>query len=560
MNRPINTLPRSKESFDLARSWLRTCIMYHPKCQRDIDLSDKFMPSRVMKLDATSGVLRIRLVESLPKPEPYATLSYCWGGDQELKTMRDSIESFKIDMPVHELPATIRDAAEVALQLNIPNIFVDAFCIIQDDPNDMAHQLAQMPTIYSESMVTIAGSRAKSFDQGFLHEREPLPQFFERGEVYQLPFCSPTGEIGSAILLPIHLDSVTEPLEDRAWALQERLLSPRIIDYATHQTFWHCWCVNDVRDGWLEAGFMGRNFQAQVPSLFQKPIKSLAPPKERSPASISSSSLHESELGEILNSWNTVVRIYSARKLSFPADKLPAIAAAAARFAIVLDDQYRCGLWKSYLQYQILWYTDCKDEEQLCSRTAYKAPSWSWAAIDGPVMIEWVSWHSYFTFCLEILECEVRLASDLLPYGAVESGFITAKGRIKPAMLGRRHDFGKKGAQWFLENTTREGHIIESIADVHIDALEPNLQGTWIESIRVTLLEVLTEMESHQPVGLILCEVKPETFRRIGMFNCALGRYIQFSQTDQEKERNRIRVEEGKRLFHDSDRKTLKII
>jgi hypothetical protein len=119
---------------------------------------------------------------------------------------------------------------------------------------------------------------------------------------------------------------------------------------------------------------------------------------------------------------------------------------------------------------------------------------------------------------------------------------------------------GKRGGGWLLENTTREGHIIESIADVHIDALEPNLQGTWTQSIRVTLLEVLTEMESHQPVGLILCEVKPETFRRIGMFNCASGRYIQFPKTDQEKERLPIRVEEGKRLFHDSDRKTLKII
>jgi hypothetical protein len=75
----------------------------------------------------------MRLVEPSTKSAMYATLSYCWGGDQRMKTARDNFEQWKVDIPVQELPATIKDAAETALQLNIRYLYVDAFCIIQDD-------------------------------------------------------------------------------------------------------------------------------------------------------------------------------------------------------------------------------------------------------------------------------------------------------------------------------------------------------------------------------------------------------------------------------------------
>lgn len=41
------------------------------------------------------------------------------------------------------------------------------------------------------------------------------------------------------------------PLDSRAWALQENLLSARILDYEDNHTTWRCSTMNNVTDGWL---------------------------------------------------------------------------------------------------------------------------------------------------------------------------------------------------------------------------------------------------------------------------------------------------------------------
>jgi hypothetical protein len=77
----------------------------------------------------------------------------------------------RTDLTATDLPATLRDAILVAERLGIRQIWIDSFCIIQDDVHDKAVQLAQMPLIYNQAIVTITTSRAKGEHEGFLQDQ-----------------------------------------------------------------------------------------------------------------------------------------------------------------------------------------------------------------------------------------------------------------------------------------------------------------------------------------------------------------------------------------------------
>lgn len=49
---------------------------------------------------------------------PYAALSYCWGGSQDIVTTSSSLQSYTISLP-EALPRTIQDTITVTRRLNI---------------------------------------------------------------------------------------------------------------------------------------------------------------------------------------------------------------------------------------------------------------------------------------------------------------------------------------------------------------------------------------------------------------------------------------------------------
>jgi len=82
---------------------------------------------------------------SLPRTSRYAALSYVWGGDQPLKTTSKNVLAHCQGIPFTVLSATIRDAIEVTRQLGIRYIWIDSLCILQDDADARAIEIARMP-------------------------------------------------------------------------------------------------------------------------------------------------------------------------------------------------------------------------------------------------------------------------------------------------------------------------------------------------------------------------------------------------------------------------------
>ncbi|KAF4832587.1 hypothetical protein CGCSCA4_v013615 [Colletotrichum siamense] len=97
--------------------------------------------------------------------------------------------------------------------------------------------------------------------------------------------------------------------------------------------------------------------------------------------------------------WAEIVKAYTSCKLTFQQDKLVALSAIVKKVMKTLGDEYVAGMWRKYLDRELLWSVsvstyrfDIEDRAHAnfvatCDRTlvTYTAPSWSWVSTSGKV-------------------------------------------------------------------------------------------------------------------------------------------------------------------------------
>jgi len=133
--------------------------------------------------------------------------------------------------------------------------------------------------------------------------------------------------------------------------------------------------------------------------------------------------------------WLSLVEDYSRRKLTVGLDKLTALAGVARAIAEDTHDEYYAGIWKHHIFEDLYWRTYPQEEMhipgkellrkgawigQVSRAVEYRAPTWSWASIDGPVRFEPLS---YSTLTAHVRHCTTEPAG-LDKYGRVSSGRI----------------------------------------------------------------------------------------------------------------------------------------
>lgn len=120
------------------------------------------------------------------------------------------------------------------------------------------------------------------------------------------------------------------------------------------------------------------------------------------------------------------MRRYSEANLTFEKDKLPALSGVARLGYNETGDQYLAGLWRDKLEEQLCWSRLPRTvhyPRAIRPRPAWRAPTWSWASIDGEVY-----WHTLQEGILETTYVQILDANttkygyDL--FGQVTSGFI----------------------------------------------------------------------------------------------------------------------------------------
>ena len=176
------------------------------------------------------------------------------------------------------------------------------------------------------------------------------------------------------------------PLWQRAWVVQERLLSPRTLLFSSMQMSWKCRGgeaserVPEMSTA-LETG--------QVNRLFQDTLFGLKKFDARFKSNITWSTLTPSiplgtktQLSDLFDAWYDLVSLYGKCFLTQPSDIFPAISGIARAIALSINDRYISGLWYQDLHRGLLWSAPDSTVSKRDLRHI-RAPSWSWAALAG---------------------------------------------------------------------------------------------------------------------------------------------------------------------------------
>jgi hypothetical protein len=152
--------------FELIKTWLDDCRKSHADCRSNADVA---LPTRIV--DVGDNRTQPRLVVAAGKQGQYLTLSYCWGSTSKGITLKANLNDRLNFLSLDSLCQTHRDAIEIAQRLGFRYLWIDALCIIQDDPLDWNRESAKMFSIYRDSVLTIAASHASDGEQGIYSSR-----------------------------------------------------------------------------------------------------------------------------------------------------------------------------------------------------------------------------------------------------------------------------------------------------------------------------------------------------------------------------------------------------
>jgi hypothetical protein len=214
--------------------WLEACETQHEECRSGAN----FMPTRVLDIQ---NLPSIKLIDTNGLKCHYTALSHCWGRLNKFMTTALTLPSMRLGFTIDDIPATFRDAVLVTQTLGVQYLWIDSLCIIQGDKADLAQELSMMGDVYANSYVTITGANISDDTLSFLKER-PFDSTLLRivsnqgnvAEVYLQNYDSRSRFFDQIINNPFK-SFATEPLDHRAWALQERYLPRRVLYFGTHR-------------------------------------------------------------------------------------------------------------------------------------------------------------------------------------------------------------------------------------------------------------------------------------------------------------------------------------
>jgi hypothetical protein len=384
----VSDSTNSPDVINQVRAWIDECIVHHETCGQDADSTWK--PTRLLDLGDADAQCDPRLIISAKhfnrsseskqscydsQAQRYMTLSHCWGTSPMFKLENRNLvrneTSFCNSIPLGELPKTFKQAVEVTKRLGVRYLWIDSLCIIQDSTEDWRNEASTMSHVYKNSYCTIAATAATDSSVGCFFARSPsiacativTPEWKEAlGK--QFVVAQPHQGLMSKL--------AKLPLLQRAWVLQERLLSPRVVHFTDEQVYFECHKYlarelypngipdphGDICKKCVQNYFVHRKIDAEEQIFRGVP--------------------------EEIIEWNRLLERYTACSLTYGRDKLIALSGIATDFhrTKLPQDQYLAGIWQSQMPAALLWTTAGNVIPQ---PGEYRAPSWSWASVDNAI-------------------------------------------------------------------------------------------------------------------------------------------------------------------------------
>ncbi|KAK7892786.1 hypothetical protein LTR67_007023 [Exophiala xenobiotica] len=301
------------------------------------------MPTRVIDVGCPPYESVPFLFATEGRAGKYIALSYCWGDGvkPEVKLRKATYDSMLMRIDEERMSRTHREALQVARELGFQYLWIDAICIIQDSLEDWQSESAKMTEVYGNAELTLVAGRNGDSNKGFISN-----PFVPAVPPHQLEYTHPA--------YPQEEQNEGLFCEDGTVALREANKEGRYI-------------LSEPPTNEIE-------FNAAKETLLRR--------------------------------WYDMVDRYSMRGIYDPHDIFAALAGIAKAVQKTLRCRYIAGLWEDDLIRGLLWHSrndtlpfppggryqalkrpterNAKKPHAL-GRIALRAPSWSWASVEGPV-------------------------------------------------------------------------------------------------------------------------------------------------------------------------------
>ncbi|KAI1763822.1 HET-domain-containing protein [Hypoxylon sp. FL1150] len=327
------------------RECVAHCRTNHETCVRKLFPATSI--SRLRVIDCNDPM---RKVIRAPAGCKYVALSYVWG-----YVSRSSSTQY---------PRAIEDAITVTLMMEMQYLWVDAYCIDQNDEWDKHRQISQMGSIYANSEVTLVAAAGADSTYGLPGVSRPRRQ---QGDA----------TIHGVTLLeafPHAFHAVKQSVwASRGWTFQEAFLSPRRLIFTDDAVSFLC-------DRMYLAEWERIPLHAVPPgsaSLFRRIIPTAFDDTSRDQEAIKARRrMRKAEL---------ILREYSGRQLSYGCDALGACLGVIK----MLEGMGVYSVWgvpagnTRYPQLMVEWF------HQVPTRRRHGFPSWSYLGWEGKFDIEY---------------------------------------------------------------------------------------------------------------------------------------------------------------------------
>ncbi|KAI9897037.1 hypothetical protein N3K66_008059 [Trichothecium roseum] len=383
-----------KVDFARAKLWLRNCRTSHGSSCNDYSES---VPG-TMVIDCET----LKIVELEPGML-WVALSYVWGRrhDQADNENPDDAESGKLP---DDVPKTIQDAIQVTKELGYKYLWVDQYCIAQQDEAHKQNLISKMDVIYRGADLTIVAAAGQDADFG-------LPGVGttsrKKQQIVELDSCTILGTGPDPIL-----ETKGSRWWSRGWTFQEGLLSRRRLVFTEHQSWFEC-----GEGSWMEA--LGGLELVEKPDQLQRIVSNNMVPSLNSwllshlPKPLPGQTMKYAHHTPRLQQFSMLAMEYSKRDLSFDADALNAFAGVSRylrnssepQLSHVLGIPYVPGplngpdsrrTAEEFMFYFLSW-THSSGETTPRRRECF--PSWTWAGWVGGV-----SWMTNKVQCATTLD------------------------------------------------------------------------------------------------------------------------------------------------------------
>lgn len=459
----------------------------------------------------------------------YLALSHCWGLRKFLTLSAENFCFFEAGVKDSDLVLNFRDAIHATRCLGFRYLWIDSLCIIQGSKEDWIREAPMMNQVYRNATITLAAAGSPDAYGGLFRTRNTALLVPHKTEFLLRQSNSEVLVTQKAYIQAGYhewgVQVLSAKLNQRAWVLQERVLSRRTLYFGEDQIFWECRGLEASEI--FPNGFSGRGksrsgikstLGINPPDLEPRQAASNGPAEKRPDGNHvwmfpNGLPFFEEPPSEPRRAWHRIVNLYTACELTNTADRLIAISGLAKEFSIRLQDQYVAGMWLNSLLRELLWVCDAG-----CILEApRRAPTWSWACREAQVSWYYEDRLNLVNPCLHILEVGVKPKSNDT-MGEIVDAYIRASGYLLETP-GHETQYDERGSA--------ENWVFHSD-----DPVEPN---TALDLRGLGLLFVPLGLYGWYLIGLVLrrqaknnanFDSWPEIFERVGVLSIYGGRGI----------------------------------